>query len=219
MKYTHCIWDFNGTLLDDMSAGIRAVNDLLRQRELSCIEDINAYRRVFGFPVKEYYERLGFDFSIEPYDVIAHEWVELYLRYVKDCGLSNGAQETIKGFADNGLTQILLSATEKDMLDSQLGFLGLENAFSEVLGLDNIFAASKVDIALKWRKNNVCANAFVIGDTEHDLLVAKAIGADCYLLSCGHQSRERLEKLGAPVFEELFELTEYLNNNGLIQQT
>lgn len=216
MKYTHCIWDFNGTLLDDMSAGIRAVNDLLRKRALPCIEDIDAYRRVFGFPVKEYYERLGFDFSIEPYDVIAHEWVALYLRYVEDCGLSRGAEETIRAFDDSGLTQILLSATEKDMLESQLGAVGLKNAFSEVLGLDNIFATSKVDIALEWRKNNPCARAFVIGDTEHDLAVAKAIGADCYLLSCGHQSREKLEKSGAPVFDGLCELVEYFKENRLL---
>ena len=217
MKYTHCIWDFNGTLLDDMSAGIRAVNDLLRERHLPCIEDINAYRRVFGFPVKEYYERLGFDFSLEPYDVIAHKWVALYLRYVEDCGLSTWAKEAVGVFADNGITQVLLSATEKNMLDSQIGFLGLKNAFDEVLGLDNIFAVSKVDIALKWRENNPAARAFVVGDTEHDLAVAKAIGADCYLLSCGHQSRERLKKTGAQVFDGLFELTEYLKDNRFIQ--
>ena len=210
MRYTHCIWDFNGTILDDMSAGIRAVNDLLSERGLPCIENVDAYRSVFGFPVKSYYERLGFDFLKEPYDVIAHKWVELYLRYVEDCGLCEGVYETKRFFEEKQITQILLSATEKNMLERQLGSLGLKNAFGEVLGLDNIFAVSKVDIAIEWRKNNPEARAFMIGDTEHDLAVAKAIGADCYLLCSGHQSKERLVATGAPVFDTLADILRYL---------
>ncbi len=216
MKYTHCIWDFNGTVLDDMSAGISAVNELLVERELPCIKDINAYREVFGFPVKDYYKRLGFDFSKEPYDVIAHKWVELYLHYVKDCGLCKGVSDALTCFENKGIVQILLSATEKNMLDSQLASLGLKNVFNEVLGLDDIFAISKIDIAVKWRKNNPYANAFVIGDTEHDFDVAKTIGADCYLLCSGHQSRELLQKKGVLVFESLGEIAEYLIENDLI---
>ena len=84
MRYTHCIWDFNGTILNDMSAGIRAVNELLAKRNLPLISGIEQYRNIFGFPVKSYYEALGFDFSKEPYDKLAHEWVALYLEYVKD---------------------------------------------------------------------------------------------------------------------------------------
>ena len=34
----------------------------------------------------------------------------------------------------------------------------------------------------------------MIGDTDHDAEVAAAMGVDCVLLSCGHQSREKLEK-------------------------
>ena len=213
MKYTHCIWDFNGTIIDDMNAGIRAVNELLAARGLPCIESIDAYRRIFGFPVKNYYERLGFDFSKEPYDVIAHEWVALYLRYVEECGLCKGVYETKRLFEEKGIRQILLSATEKNMLESQIASVGLKNAFDEVWGLDNIFAVSKVDMALEWRKKNPEAIAFLIGDTEHDLEVARAIGADCYLLCSGHQSRELLEGVGALVFDDLFGIAKYLNDN------
>ena len=46
----------------------------------------------------------------------------------------------------------------------------------------------------------------LVGDTEHDFEAAAAIGADCALLAGGHQSRARLEKLGARVVDSPGEL-------------
>jgi phosphoglycolate phosphatase len=216
MGYTHCIWDFNGTVLNDMSAGIRAVNELLSKRNLPLISGIEEYRNIFGFPVKSYYEALGFDFSKEPYDKIAHEWVALYLEYVKECSLCDGVYETLDKLKARGLTQVLLSATERDMLMRQVNDLGLKDSFSEILGLDNIYAVSKLSMACDWRKSNIDIYAFMIGDTEHDCDVAKAMGVDCYLVCSGHQSRQKLERLGVPVFDSLFELTAFLEEKELI---
>ncbi len=216
MRYTHCIWDFNGTILNDMNAGIRAVNELLLKRGLPQISGIEQYRSIFGFPVKSYYETLGFDFSKEPYDKIAHEWVALYLEYVKDCSLCEGVAQTLAKFASCGLEQVLLSATEREMLDSQIEELGLKDSFSEILGLDNIYAVSKLSMACEWKKSKKNMRAFMIGDTEHDCAVANAMGVDCYLVCSGHQSKERLEKLGVPAFDDLYDLTEFLEEKYLI---
>ena len=74
------IWDFNGTLLDDVQAGIDSVNTLLVEREIPTVESVEKYREVFRFPIIDYYRALGFDFDAEPYEIIAHEWVENYRR-------------------------------------------------------------------------------------------------------------------------------------------
>ena len=47
MKYTDIIWDFNGTILDDVEAGIKSVNKMLSDRSLPTIKDKEHYRRVF----------------------------------------------------------------------------------------------------------------------------------------------------------------------------
>ena len=41
MKYTAVIWDFNGTIADDIDLGIGAVNKMLAERGLPkmCIRD------------------------------------------------------------------------------------------------------------------------------------------------------------------------------------
>ena len=75
MRYTHIIWDFNGTLFDDVEAGINSVNDMLSERGLKTLEDKEDYRKVFKFPIIEYYKDLGFDFE-KAHNAIYHEFVK-----------------------------------------------------------------------------------------------------------------------------------------------
>lgn len=74
MKYDRIIWDFNGTILDDVQVGIDSANELLTRYGLKKIKDVDHYHSIFGFPIKSYYERLGFDFNVLDYNVLAHEW-------------------------------------------------------------------------------------------------------------------------------------------------
>ena len=210
MKYTHVVWDFNGTILDDVDTGIRAVNRLLADRNLPTIADADAYRRVFRFPIKSYYEALGFDFDKEPYEVVAPQWVALYLELVKTASLCPYVKEALGAFAQRGLLQTLLSATEQSMLCEQVRGLGLEGYFDRMMGLDHIHAHSKLALARAWREENPMAHAFMIGDTVHDFEAAQAMDMDCYLIAGGHQPRETLMATGAPVFDDLQMLVEYL---------
>ncbi len=216
MKYTHAIWDFNGTVLDDVDTGIRAVNHLLAARNLPTLFDADAYRRVFHFPIKHYYETLGFDFAKESYEELAPQWVSLYLQFVPDAPLCPHVVDTLSALRARGLSQILLSATERNMLQGQVKGLGLESYFDEILGLDHIHAHSKVALARAWRAAHPEANAFMIGDTEHDFEAAEAMKMDCYLIAGGHQPKETLLATGATVFDSLREMYEYLISENFI---
>lgn len=210
MKYTHILWDFNGTILDDVDAGIKSVNKLLSDRGLPLVESREQYHEVFGFPIIDYYRRLGFDFDKEPYEVIAPIWVEQYMENVKKSPVFDDVVKTVELFSEMGAKQIVLSATELQMLKKQLDFVGCLDIFDDVLGLDNIHAASKVSLAEKWKAENPDAVPLVIGDTVHDAEVAQRIGADCILVARGHQSRKTLEEMGCPVYENLDEAMEIL---------
>lgn len=207
----YCIWDFNGTILDDVETGIRSVNYLLAQRGLKKIESREEYREIFGFPVREYYQRLGFDFEKEPYEVIAPLWVEQYLKNVKDAPLFEDVKETIRLFRQSGVRQIILSATEIGMLRGQLRELGLEQEFEEILGLDNIHAASKERLAKAWRSRHPKATAIYIGDTDHDCQVAKAMNVPCVLITRGHQAPHRLSAFGVSMYDTLADLVNAMN--------
>lgn len=209
MKYTHIIWDFNGTIFDDLAPSVESTNKMLRERGIPEFESMDAYRRVFGFPVKSYYERIGFDFSVTPYDELAIEWVELYLKNTKNSGLMPGVAEALEDFKRIGLTQVVISACESKMLNAQLKQLGVHHYFDEIVGLDDIHAGGKSALAKEWRERNRDAKAAFIGDTIHDAEVAEIADSDCYLYLGGHQDRERLEKCGI-VFENFSEIKKYL---------
>lgn len=206
MKYSHVIWDFNGTILNDVEAGIKSANEMLRRRDMPMIESLHQYHSVFGFPINAYYQRLGFNFNKESYEQLAVEWVNLYLEFVKGSQLQDGVLEVLEHFKSKKMTQTILSATEKNMLENQVEELGIDYYFHELLGLDNIHAHSKVSIGKEWMMKNKTAKAVFIGDTVHDYEVASEIGIDCVLIAKGHQSRKTLESCGVQVFDQVSDI-------------
>lgn len=211
MKYTHLIWDFNGTVLDDVEIGIESANALLEKCGVPPIPSVAHYRSVFGFPIRDYYERLGIDFEKTPFEVLAPIWVEEYLSRAERAKLNKGVLETCAAVRGLGVSQILLSATEIGMLRGQLSALGIESCFDGVFGLDNIHAVSKEKRVKLWCEENPTARPLFFGDTDHDFAVAKATGNDCVLFSGGHQSKEQLSKLGCPVVDRIEDVLTYLN--------
>lgn len=204
MKYTHVIWDFNGTILDDMQAGIDSVNEMLTARGLPPVPDLARYRELFDFPVKDYYARLGFDFEREDFaTVLAPIWVKLYEEKCNQSGLFPGVRALNAAFREAELSQSILSASERKMMLAQLAERGADGWFDEVWGNDSIHAHGKEHLALAWRTAHPDARAVLIGDTTHDAKVAALIGADCILVAAGHQSAGRLTACGVPVVPEL----------------
>ncbi len=192
-EYDAILWDFNGTLFDDVDACIASVNSLLAARGLPTVSDREEYHGVFGFPVIDYYKRLGFDLEHEDFDSIARVWVAEYDRHSASSELCRGAIGMLERFRTAGLRQYVISATEVGMLRRQLTELGLLHFFDAIHGLDNCHAGSKLGTALEWRRAHPDDRALFIGDTTHDAEVAHGIGADCLLCAAGHQSRATLQ--------------------------
>ena len=194
-KYTHVVWDFNGTILDDVRIGIDSVNVLLERRAMPLVDSLEKYHSVFGFPITEYYEKLGFDFKKEPFDDIAIEWVAEYNARRRSAPLCTGAREMLKKIRELGIPQLIISATEVNMLAEQTRELGVFEFFTELIGLDNIHAGSKKHLAVEWKGKHSDARVLFIGDTDHDYDVACAMGADCILVAQGHQSYGHLREI------------------------
>lgn len=212
MKYKTVIWDFNGTLFDDMGVSIDAMNIVLSRRSLPPINGLEDFQEVFGFPVRDYYSRIGLDFSKEPYEVPADEWIELYGEKMNDAHIMRDAEIVLSALQKKGVRQIVLSASEKGRLIENLTHLGIISYFDEILGMDNAYAKGKAEIAAEFaaRDKEGIFPAMLIGDTDHDYQCALSIGCDCILYSGGFMSRRRLEKLGAPVIDSLTEILDYL---------
>ena len=197
----YVVWDFNGTILDDVGCGINSINVLLSRRGLPTLKTVEEYQEHFRFPIVEYYKSLGFDLEREDFSVVAVEWVEQYDRFSKDSTVHPEAVAAIEALRAHGVRQVLLSATEQTMLERQVAELGLGGLFEEVLGMDTVEAHTKLPAVLGWMERAKPDRAIFIGDTLHDADVAAEAGAQCVLVACGHQSRKTLEVAGCPVFD------------------
>jgi phosphoglycolate phosphatase len=207
MTVSAIIWDWNGTLLSDLGLCVSSINFLLEKRKLPSLNP-KKYREVFSFPVRDYYETIGFDFSSEDFEVPAMEFISLYESQVENCTLQPGALDVLRYFEEKGLKQFVLSAMHQEMLERTLKHNGILRFFEGVAGLGDHYAFSKVQrgqqliTQFKIEKKN----ALIIGDTVHDYEVAQELGIRCILVADGHQSEERLKKTGAFVLNNLFEI-------------
>lgn len=208
--YTQIFWDFNGTIFDDLDLGIRTVNTLLRRRGLPTLDSVEIYHSLFGFPVQDYYEKIGLWHKGEDFSPVAHEWMDQYRSEEKTAPVRAGMIEVLDAIRALGIPQGLLSATETEMLREQITYLGIVDYFSPLLGRDDIYAASKSGLAARYREAYPDARVLMIGDTSHDLDTARAGGFDCILICGGHESEDNLRKNGVPVARNPHEVGEML---------
>lgn len=207
VKYTHIIWDWNGTLLNDISASLASVNDMLALRGKPPM-DINYYRECISVPIIGFYEK-AFDMENEDYNLIIKQYNEGYLRHLDECKLTDGVVEVIDYFEKQGAKQAVISSSNNNQLIQNVTKYGIFDRFDAVLGAEDFYAGSKIERAENYLKNSgENCRVLVIGDIFHDAEMAEKLGADCVLLTSGHENRERLYGAKATVISDVRELIE-----------
>lgn len=208
MKYKYIIWDWNGTILDDLQLNFEVVNTLLERRGRQLIKDIDEYHEKFQFPITRFYDNLDFDLENEKFEDIAREYVLEFDERFYELEIFPDAENIIREFKYKGIEQIILSQTEQRWLEKQVRFHDIDYLFTELLGARDIYVKGKVGIALEWiTRNDIdTAQVLMIGDTTHDFEVAENIGCDCILIARGHQPKEKLLTTSAVVLDSIEEL-------------
>jgi phosphoglycolate phosphatase len=201
------IWDWNGTLLNDTHLAVLIMNELLEKRRLPLLS-ISDYKEVFTFPVKDYYQKIGFDFDLEPFEVPALEFIARYNERVNSCSLHPDSVRVLSHFQSVGIRQFVLSAMHQDALEECLDHQQISQFFEYVFGLDNHYAASKIENGhrLISKIELDAAELVLIGDTVHDFEVATELNCQCVLIANGHQSKEVLQATGVLVLDRLEQL-------------
>ena len=199
------IWDWNGTLLDDVQVSYDCLNLILKKYNKQLVPTVDAYRAIFGFPVKDYYARAGVDGEL--FSEVAPLWMDAYMKNEISCGLQPGAREALAAFHAAGFRQMILSASKRDNLLRQIARFDILPYFDTVLGLSHIYATSKEGIGREWLEQNRMdpSDCVMIGDTLHDADVARALGCRCILVCGGHQLPETLKTAGCTVAGNLKE--------------
>ena len=206
-NYTHILWDWNGTLLDDSQVCVDTLNSVLRPRNISPIA-LDHYRDVFEFPVFTFYKTIAGNLSDHILAEMSQEFVAHYAHAWHRCHLHDEADITLKHFRDRQVSQNILSASDQVTLDSCLSHFQLTDYFDQVIGQNNSLAHGKLETARIWLDQESVSpdRVLLIGDTLHDLEIAQELGFDCELFAKGHNSGDRLRNAHSRVIECLSEL-------------
>ena len=210
-KIKYIVWDWNGTLVDDGWLFVELINQVLKKRKMREITLLD-YKNTFCFPLEKYYQRLGFDFNIEPYEVPSMEFVALYDKNRYRPQLYKKAILLLKTIKKAGVKNYLLSAQNHSSLLSLTDFYNISNLFEKISGTNNFHARGKSLLA-----NNLLGNlganndeVLFIGDTNLDIEIASAVKSSVMAITFGHQSRDRFPNqkniVQVTSFNELFDL-------------
>ena len=204
------IWDFNGTIINDTSVCLSIENKMLQERNMKYGYTEEDYRKLFCFPVIDYYKKIGYTFEKESYKEVSDEFNEMYDSLFHTIPLFEDFIPKIEEAIDKGYDNVIVSATLQEALECQVESLNIKKYFKELIGIDDNMAFSKVEHAKKWmkEKNINPSDCTYIGDTLHDLETINALNiTNYYLVSAGHQSYEVLkEKANGHVVHTLKEV-------------
>ena len=207
-KYDRVLWDWNGTLLDDLAMNYEVMKAMLLKTGKTEFPSKEFYLEHFSFPIINFYKLLGFGFEKRSFEDVAEEYVEEYEKRLPGTGLFTNAESTVKNLFESGVKQAVISATGHERLLTQISRFGIEKYFDAVLGTENELGKGKTEVAKAWlRKSKADPERTVfVGDTLHDLETARAIGCDCIFIARGHNSKERLISSGCRVLSDISEV-------------
>lgn len=206
MKYKNIMWDWNGTLMDDVGIALEAVNIMLKRRGLPCIT-IAQYYDYIDTPIIRFYERC-FDMTKDDESTLLPEFQMLYAELSGHLPENSDTYDAVSKLHSLGVRQFVVSSSEINILNHWIEKYKITNFIEGVTGADNLCAESKVGRAKQMMKKFSlrAEDTVFIGDTLHDLETATAIGTSCILVTYGHSSPDENKKTGCFTADSLDEI-------------
>ncbi|PWI04569.1 HAD family hydrolase [Streptomyces sp. NWU339] len=205
----HIVWDWNGTLLDDNPVMLASVNAVCAYFGRPAI-DMETWRAALCRPLWRCYGSvLDRDLSApEDWAVVERVYHEAYRRNLANCRTTTDAKGTLTRARELGLTQSLLSMGLHHDVTEQAERFGVSDYLTRVDGVKGKVAGGHKADYLKKHLDvlgldpRTCA---LIGDVTDDAAAARAVGAECVLVTTGMTGRPELEATGHTVADNLTE--------------
>ncbi len=208
----HLIWDWNGTLFDDLPIVVEAVNAALISKGANPI-DAATYRARFVRPLNLFYEDL-FGHTVD--DALLADLDDIFQQAYWDAfdraSLAADARAAVRMAADRGATQSVASMLWHDMLVPTVKGFGLDEYMLALDGNRGTAGETKEEHMVGHVRRLVTmyprlrpATMTVVGDITDDARAARGAGVSCILFDGGSQTRDALEAEQCPVVDSLVE--------------
>ncbi|MFJ6195865.1 HAD family hydrolase [Micromonospora sp. NPDC092111] len=200
---THLVWDWNGTLLDDLDLVVRATNVAFASVGGTPVT-ADEHRVRFRRPIVDYYaEMLGRAVDAEAFGALERVFHDAYRAGLTTCALAADATTAIAAWPGS---QSLLSMWFHDELVPTVHTYGLTPHFTRV---DGLRATVGGGLKAQWLAKHLAelgldgGQVVLIGDSLDDADAAVSVGARCVLYTGGLSDPVRLRTSGHPVADTL----------------
>lgn len=193
------VWDWNGTLLSDVSITLQAVNEAtLPLFDLPGIS-LQKYRDIFDIPIMKNYLALGVteEEFLEKSDTVGRLFQERYDMLRAGLRTRSGAKQTLRTLAEKNVSSIILSNHIAEDITLQLQRFEILPYFETILANDihseRHFTGKQHRMEQYLADHNVQpSETIIVGDTLEEIQIGKSLGLHTVAISGGFCSRARL---------------------------
>ncbi|MER7011691.1 HAD hydrolase-like protein [Saccharopolyspora sp. NPDC000359] len=204
-EVAHVVWDWNGTLFDDVDALIQSTIEAFEVTGLPPVT-VEQYRRQHTQPIDLFYDRLfGGPVPPDVRSALHAAFHAAYSRRRPRLSLAAEAHEALGAIAARGLSQSLLSMYPHDRLTSLVDGFDITGHFARIdgqRGPDRGFKRAHLAEHLT-RLGLAGEGVLLIGDSVDDAVAARGVGTRCVLYASGLHATEALAEQGFPVVTSL----------------
>lgn len=202
----HVIWDWNGTLVDDLPLVVDAVNLSLAAIGEDPI-DSDRYRDHYTRPVRRFYDGLlGRPVSEQEWLTIDATFHQAYVATLHRVRLARDAHAAVGLVAASGATQSILSMWWHRDLLPEVERHGLGRFMVRIEGNNGTAGATKTKLLVSHLENlGQGVEPVMIGDATDDVLAAQEAGVDVVLYDGGSHHRAELAAFGVPIASSLLD--------------
>lgn len=201
----HVVWDWNGTLVEDLPVVVESVNAALDAIGEAPITD-DDYRANYTRPVERFYDQLlERPITVDEFAILDRVFHEQYRATLDRVPLANDAVEAIEAVAARGWTQSILSMWWEEELLEVVAQHGLIDRMALVQGNRDDPGGEKAGHLLRHLSALRVGpeSVVMIGDSIDDAAAAGVVGTACVLYDGGSHHVGDLVGVGVPVTDSL----------------
>jgi phosphoglycolate phosphatase-like HAD superfamily hydrolase len=202
----HVVWDWNGTLLDDHTVMLAAVNDVCAAYG-AAPTTLAGWHAALRRPLWLCYsDILGIRLTEDDWPTVEGIFHDAYRRRMFEAGLTPGARQALQRVRRSRLSQSVLSMAFHADVTAQVERAGIRPFFRAVDGVtDKVSGGTKAPyLAAHLRELGLLASAvLVVGDIPDDGEAARSVGARAVLVAHETADRAALAATGQPVTDSV----------------
>jgi len=194
-KYELIVWDWDGTLMDSTPTIVRCIQQACIDLELP-VPDDSVASHVIGLGVQDALRTAVPSVRVDQHPRLVDRFRYHYLSKDHELNLFEGIKDLLNQLKANGHLLAVATGKSRKGLDRSLNFHDLNDMFADTRTPDECFSKPHPGMLIELSESLAVPmeKVLMIGDTTHDLLMAKNAGADAIAVTYGAHPEHVLRK-------------------------